>query len=161
MIGKILFVYRYTRPPAGGHLPIGEKIILPLCVLCGLCVRNLLFIHARSLLSPSREQARATLGGEFPNHALFRYVQRVPSSTLVHVSCSPSKIPYVGFSPVRLQTGIQLRPSPAGARLKSEALMHHLPDNLYITKAEKPGSYSPKAFLAEPDASTAFQSRGP
>ena len=30
-----------------------------------------------------------------------------------HVSSSPSKIPYVGFSPVRLQTGIQPRPSPA------------------------------------------------
>ncbi len=28
-----------------------------------------------------------------------------------HVSCTPSKIPYVGFSPVRLQTGIQPRPS--------------------------------------------------
>jgi len=28
-----------------------------------------------------------------------------------HVSSSPSKIPYSGFSPVRLQTGIQLRPS--------------------------------------------------
>ncbi len=32
---------------------------------------------------------------------------------LQHVSSSPSKIPYVGFSPVRLQTGIQPRPSPA------------------------------------------------
>src|SRR3990172_11083410 len=28
-----------------------------------------------------------------------------------HVSCSPSKIPYGGFSPVRLQTGIQRQPS--------------------------------------------------
>jgi hypothetical protein len=28
-----------------------------------------------------------------------------------HVSCSPSKIPYGGFSPVRLQTGIGRRPS--------------------------------------------------
>jgi hypothetical protein len=88
-------------------------------------------------------------------------VQRVPSSTMVHVSCSPSKIPYVGFSPVRLQTGIQLRPSPVGTRLKSEALIHHLPDNLYVTKAEKPDSYSPKAFLAEPDASTALPVQRP
>jgi len=32
--------------------------------------------------------------------------------TLHHVSCSPSKIPYVGFSPVRLQIGIQLQSSP-------------------------------------------------
>ena len=31
--------------------------------------------------------------------------------TLQNVSSSPSKIPYVGFSPVRLQTGIQLEPS--------------------------------------------------
>ncbi len=30
----------------------------------------------------------------------------------LYVSCSPSKIPYVGFSPVRLQTGIKLQPSP-------------------------------------------------
>ena len=29
-----------------------------------------------------------------------------------HVSSSPSKIPYSGFSPVRLQTGFQPRPSP-------------------------------------------------
>jgi hypothetical protein len=32
--------------------------------------------------------------------------------TVPYVSSSPSKIPYVGFSPVRLQTGIQLEPSP-------------------------------------------------
>ena len=31
-------------------------------------------------------------------------MQRVPNSTLVHVSCTLSKIPYGGFSPVRLQT---------------------------------------------------------
>jgi hypothetical protein len=31
---------------------------------------------------------------------------------LQYVSSSPSKIPYVGFSPVRLQTGIQPQPSP-------------------------------------------------
>ena len=29
------------------------------------------------------------IGGEFPNHAPFRYVQRVPSSTITHVSASP------------------------------------------------------------------------
>ncbi len=51
----------------------------------------------------SRAQARATLGREFPNHALFRYVRRVPSSTIIHVSCTLSKIPDIGFSPVRLQ----------------------------------------------------------
>jgi hypothetical protein len=88
-------------------------------------------------------------------------MQRVPSSTMVHVSCSPSKIPYVGFSPVRLQTGIRLRPSLTGSWFKNEALMHHIPDNLYATKAEEPGSYSPRAFLAEPDASTALPVQRP
>jgi hypothetical protein len=32
------------------------------------------------------------------------------------VSFSPSEIPYGGFSPVRLQTGLEPSPSPAGAR---------------------------------------------
>ena len=36
-----------------------------------------------------------------------------------HVSSSPSKIPYVGFSPVRLQTGIRPRPSPTAAGLSA------------------------------------------
>jgi len=80
---------------------------------------------------------------------------------MVHVSCSPSKIPYVGFSPVRLQTGIQLRPSLTRLWLKSEALMHHIPDNLYTAKAEKPCSSSPKAFLSEPAASTALPVQRP
>ena len=31
--------------------------------------------------------------------------------TMHHVSCSLSKIPYVGFSPIRLQTGMRPRPS--------------------------------------------------
>jgi hypothetical protein len=111
--------------------------------------------------SPSRGQARVTLGGEFPSHALFRFVQRVPNSTMVHVSCSPSKIPYVGFSPVRLQTGIQLRASLTGSWLKCEAHMHHKLDNLYATKAEKPCSCGPKACLTEPDASTALPVQRP
>jgi hypothetical protein len=36
-----------------------------------------------------------------------------------YVSSSPSKIPYVGFSPVRLQTGIQLEPSSDHQRLST------------------------------------------
>ncbi len=36
-----------------------------------------------------RNMARAVLGRELPNHALFRYVQRVPNSTITHVSVSP------------------------------------------------------------------------
>src|SRR5678815_2043328 len=35
------------------------------------------------------------------------------------VSSSPSKIPYVGFSPVRLQTGIQPRPSSTMSSLSA------------------------------------------
>jgi hypothetical protein len=71
-------------------------------------------------LSPSRAQARATLSGEFPNHAPFRYMRRVPSSTIIHVSCALSKIPYVGFSPVRLQGQVvQIRPSAELQILKS------------------------------------------
>ena len=110
---------------------------------------------------PSREQARTTLGGEFPNHALFRYMQRVPNSTMVHVSCSLSKIPYVGFSPVRLQIGFRLRPSSLSSWLKCEAHMHHKNNNLYAAKAEKPRSCGPKACLSEPVASTAYPIQRP
>ena len=88
-------------------------------------------------------------------------MQRVPSSTMVHVSCSLSKIPYVGFSPARLQTGIKLRPSLINRRLKCETHMHHQLYNLYATKAGKPCSCSPMAFLAEPVVSTAFPVQRP
>ena len=50
----------------------------------------------------SRAQARTTLGWEFPISAL-SIAKRVPSPTMAHVSCTLSKIPYSGFSPVRLQ----------------------------------------------------------
>ena len=36
-----------------------------------------------------RNAARAVLSGELPIHAPFRYMQRVPNSTLTHVSASP------------------------------------------------------------------------
>lgn len=64
--------------------------------------------------------------------------------SLHHVSCSPSKIPYVGFSPVRLQTGIQLRPSLTPPRFKYEAYMHPEDANLYATKAENLCPCGPK-----------------
>ena len=48
-----------------------------------------------------------------------------------HVSCSPSKIPYVGFSPVRLQTGSRPRPSPQGPGLKRRTRIHPGSDGLY------------------------------
>src|SRR6516165_6708721 len=41
-------------------------------------------------------------------------VKRVPSSAIAHVSCAPSKIPDVDFSPVRLQAeGCLHQPGPA------------------------------------------------
>ena len=44
--------------------------------------------------------------------------------TLHHVSCSPSKIPYGGFSPVRLKTGIRRRPSPFRGYTPSKSPAH-------------------------------------
>jgi hypothetical protein len=60
-----------------------------------------------------------------------------------NVSCSPSKIPYGGFSPVRLQTGFQSGPSP---RSDKEKCMPHLPPShlgLYLTKVWAPAPMSP------------------
>jgi hypothetical protein len=62
------------------------------------------------------------------------------------VSFSPSKIPYGGFSPVRLQTGIQLRPSPAG---------------LYAVKAGTSESYGHFRGITVDPSCPAIQSRGP
>jgi len=44
---------------------------------------------------------------------------------LQYVSSSPSKIPYIGFSPIRLQTGIQPRPSPAHNGLSARPAYTH------------------------------------
>ncbi len=55
--------------------------------------------------------------------------------TMHHVSCSLSKIPYVGFSPVRLQTGIQPRPSVGSRRLKRKARIRSPLPALYVAKA--------------------------
>jgi len=44
--------------------------------------------------------------------------------TIYHVSCSPSKIPYGGFSPVRLKTGIRRRPSPFRGYTPSKSQVH-------------------------------------
>jgi hypothetical protein len=41
--------------------------------------------------------------------------------TLQHVSSSLSEIPYVGFSPIRLQTGIQPQPSPGRHSLSARS----------------------------------------
>ena len=52
-----------------------------------------------------------------------------------YVSCSLSKIPYVGFSPIRLQTGIQPRSSQTYTWLKLDDSVHHTLTYLYVVKA--------------------------
>jgi hypothetical protein len=61
-----------------------------------------------------------------------------------HVSCSPSKIPYVGFSPVRLQTGIRPRPSPPDIGLKRRTRIHPTPGGLYVAKVRVARLCGPK-----------------
>ena len=78
-----------------------------------------------------------------------------------HVSCSPSKIPYIGFSPVRLQTDIQPRPSLRGARVKREDRMHSTPHSLYAAKAASSISYSHIGIRGGDISQTASQSTGP
>ena len=53
--------------------------------------------------------------------------------TLHHVSSPPSKIPYGGFSPVRLQTGCQPQPSPLRAYMRLPA---HAPPYLIYRRTE-------------------------
>ena len=60
------------------------------------------------------------------------------------VSSSPSKIPYGGFSPVRLQTGLQpLRPSPAWRGFKRQTHIHPRPADLYAAVRPPPYPCSP------------------
>lgn len=79
---------------------------------------------------------------------------------MVHVSCAPSKIPYVGFSPVRLQTEIRPRPSRNGIEVKHKACMRSAPHRLYVTKVLAPEPCSPRACRAGSVARTT-RSRGP
>ena len=51
-------------------------------------------------------------------------------------SCSPSKIPYGGFSPVRLQTGFQPRPSSTRPELKRMTRIPSNPADLYAAKVQ-------------------------
>ena len=60
-----------------------------------------------------------------------------------YVSCSPSKIPYVGFSPIRLQTGITPQPSSATAYFKCEVHIHYTYNDLYAAKALEFIPFSP------------------
>jgi hypothetical protein len=65
-------------------------------------------IHKVLAKRSSRAQARTTVGREFPISAL-SMAERGPSPAIAHVSCALSKIPYGGFSPVRLQAEVSLR----------------------------------------------------
>jgi len=51
-------------------------------------------------------------------------------------SCSPSKIPYGGFSPVRLQTGFQPRPSSTLPELKRKTRIPSDQADLYAAKVQ-------------------------
>ena len=60
------------------------------------------------------------------------------------VSSSPSKIPYGGFSPVRLQTGLQpLRPSPGRHELKQQTRIRSPHPGLYAAARPPPYPCSP------------------
>ena len=79
---------------------------------------------------------------------------------LHHVSCSPSKIPYVGFSPVRLQTGIQLRPSRAISDLSTEPA--YLVDPPAYTQLQStPPPLWPNGHVQRGRLARTIQSRGP
>jgi hypothetical protein len=78
-----------------------------------------------------------------------------------YVSSSPSKIPYVGFSPVRLQTGLRpLRPSAAPRGLSDRPacarrlLPYTQPPTLHCTPMALAGMYAGPIVRV-------FQSRGP
>ena len=80
---------------------------------------------------------------------------------LHHVSCSLSKIPYIGFSPVRLQIDIQPRPSLKARRVKREDRMHRIPYSLYTAKSADAISYSHYGMHGGDVSQTDSQSRGP
>ena len=81
--------------------------------------------------------------------------------TMHHDSCSPSKIPYGGFSPVRLQTGIQLQPSSAVRRFKCKVHIRRRAANLYAATAAISGTYGPCGHDKRRPLIAALQSRGP
>ena len=94
------------------------------------------------LLLSSRAQAGAALGGKFPIRTL-SVVWQITSSSMVHVSWASSKIPYLGFSPARLQTKAYKRfPAQQTPSVKCEihippeasgfdrALVNHVPSCL-------------------------------
>ena len=77
--------------------------------------------------------------------------------TVQHVSSSLSKIPYGGFSPVRLQTGRQRQPSPARTRARAYMPPKLLPFPLTVAHRGQ----SPHCVGVEAGAVEAHRSRGP
>ena len=86
-----------------------------------------MFSHRGLRVESGRAQVQIN---DFPCVHRFRYRGKW-SSDHPYVSCSPSKIPYGGFSPVRLQTEIPPRPSPVDLEIKRMTRIPSLPTNLY------------------------------
>jgi hypothetical protein len=76
--------------------------------------------------------------------------------TVPYVSSSPSKIPYVGFSPVRLQTGIQLEPSPdhqslsTGPAYPPDTLTYIQSQSAFFSSVALPGMFSEDRLTDHP-----------
>ena len=70
---------------------------------CAVSERNQ--VSSRGGNVSSREKAHRSLGQCLPLYPPFRVSWQSGHQALHHVSFSPSKIPYGGFSPVRLQAG--------------------------------------------------------
>ena len=89
-------------------------------------------------------------------------VQRITGTCTrgTRVSSSPSKIPYGGFSPVRLQTGILPRPSPA----RSGSSQHPVPAYTRLKSlSRKRATSRSRTFVqaALPSSDRTLPSRGP
>jgi len=78
-----------------------------------------------------------------------------------HGSCSPSKIPYGGFSPVRLQTGCQRQPSSTIRWLKRKVRIRHVSVDLYAATAAIWSTCGPCGQACRRPPISALQSRGP
>jgi len=76
--------------------------------------------------------------------------------TVPYVSSSPSKIPYVGFSPVRLQTGIQLEPSPdhpslsTGPAYPPDTRTYIQSQSTFFSSVALPGKFSEDRLMDHP-----------
>ena len=90
-------------------------------------------VHGSKIFAPHRVERRRAMGRPIGFRCIrpFGLRGKEPPDP-AYVSSSPSKIPYNGFSPVRLQTGIQpLRPSTARRTLKRHTRIHARHPALY------------------------------